>query len=72
MNLCECLSKTAQHLSDEELAQALACSERCALLATRTRREAALLRCRCLRVELERRRVGAAKVLATAGSGAAV
>jgi hypothetical protein len=44
-------------MSDEQLACALECTERCALLTTRARREAALLRARCLRLEIERRRL---------------
>jgi hypothetical protein len=53
--LTEQLSREAARLSDEELVCELQCAERCALLATRTRRELALLRARCLRHELEAR-----------------
>jgi len=46
-------------LSDEELVCELRCAERCALLSTRSRRDLALLRVRCLRRELERRSASA-------------
>lgn len=55
LGLAERLCTTASNLSDDELLCELECSERCALLATRTRRELALLRWRCVRRELERR-----------------
>jgi len=45
----------AAQLSDEELVCELRCAERCAMLCTRTRRDLALMRARCLRRELERR-----------------
>jgi hypothetical protein len=66
MTFCRCLAETAAHLSDEELERALACAERCALLATRTRREAALLSARCLRLERERRKLAGSRVVAVA------
>ncbi len=43
------------HLSDEELVCELRCAERCARCSTRTRRDVALLRLRCARLEFERR-----------------
>ena len=55
MNLVRCVADVASKLSDEKLVCELQCAEQCALLTTRTRREAALLRARCLRLELERR-----------------
>ena len=66
MNIAQCLNDTATRLSDEQLKCELDCAHRCALLATRTRREAALLRARCLRLELERRALARARVLAEA------
>jgi hypothetical protein len=56
VGITERLSTTAARLSDDELLCELECSERCALLSTRTRREIALLRLRCVRRELERRK----------------
>ena len=64
MNLIRCLSEHATSLSDEQLTCELRCIEQCALQSTRTRREAALLRARCLRLELERRKLENTAVLA--------
>ena len=72
VNLCDCLTRTACRLTDAELATALACAEKCAVLATRTRREAALLRTRCIRLELERRKLAATATLATGTPATAV
>jgi len=63
MNLERCLHETASKLTDEQLRCELACARQCALLATRTRREAALLRARCLRLELERRTLARSAVV---------
>ena len=67
MNIEQCLSDTASRLTEEQLRCELDCARRCALLATRTRREAALLRARCLRLELERRALTRALVVVEAG-----
>ncbi len=51
-------TRIAEHdarLSDEELVCELRCAERCARCSTRTRRDVALLRLRCARLEFERR-----------------
>lgn len=66
MNFCGCLSEAATRLPDDQLLRELQCVERCALLATRTRREAALLAARCLRHELERRAKAGSAELVTA------
>jgi hypothetical protein len=66
MNYCGCMSDAATRLPDDQLLAELRCVEKCALLATRTRREAALLAARCLRLELERRAQAASKELVTA------
>jgi len=66
MNFERCVCETATRLSDDQLRCELDCAQRCALMATRTRREAALLRARCLRLELERRAVMGSSVLAKA------
>ena len=66
MNYCGCMSEAATRLPDDQLLRELQCVEKCALLATRTRREAALLTARCLRLELERRAKAGAKELVTA------
>lgn len=55
MILVRHLSTAVCHLSNEQLQCELACAERCAMTATRTRRDAALVRVRCLRAEIERR-----------------
>ena len=65
MNLPSCLHETASKLTDEQLRCELECARQCALLATRTRREAALLRARCLRLELERRALAKSSVVAS-------
>jgi len=52
------VTRIAEHdacLSDEELVCELRCAERCARCSTRTRRDVALLRLRCARLEFERR-----------------
>jgi hypothetical protein len=49
------MNQAATQLSDKELAAAIMAVERCALCLTRTRRELALMRLRCLRCEMERR-----------------
>lgn len=54
-SLLESTTTRVACLSDEQLLWELRCAERCALLATRTRRDLALLRIRCLRQEIERR-----------------
>jgi len=72
MNLVRCFADHASKLSDEQLACELQCVQQCALLATRTRREAALLRARCLRLELERRKLQTTAVQVSAGGTAAV
>jgi hypothetical protein len=64
MNLQRCLLESASRLTDEQLRCELDCARQCALLATRTRREAALLRARCLRLELERRALAGSVVVA--------
>ena len=66
MYLAQCVAETASKLSDEQLRCELDCAKRCALMATRTRREAALLRAKCLRLELDRRALVQSRVLATA------
>jgi hypothetical protein len=66
MILERCLQATASRLSDDQLRCELACARQCALLATRTRREAALLRGRCLRLELERRALAGSTVVVSA------
>ena len=66
MNLGSCFSDAAARLPDDRLVCELQCAEKCALLATRTRREAALLRARCLRLELERRKLAAARTVVSA------
>jgi hypothetical protein len=48
-------AEAAAHLPSDDLLHELRCAEDCARIATRTRRDAALLRVRCLRVELQRR-----------------
>ena len=72
MNLVRCFVDHASKLSDEQLVCELQCVQQCALLATRTRREAALLRARCLRLELERRKLQNTSVQASARGTAAV
>lgn len=59
-----CICRAAAHLSDAALAEEIAATERCAGTSTRTRRELALLRARCLRLELSRRAVASSVVLA--------
>lgn len=54
-SLLESTATRVACLSDDQLVCELRCAERCALLSTRTRRDLALLRVRCLRRELERR-----------------
>ena len=66
MNYCGCMAQAATRLPDDVLLRELNCVEKCALLATRTRREAALLAARCLRLELERRAQAGASELVTA------
>lgn len=51
----EALTRAAQALSDDQLTHELACAERCARLATRSRRDLWMARIRCIRCELERR-----------------
>ena len=60
-----CIREAAQELSDEQLRCELDCARRCALESTRARRELALLRARCLRLELERRALRGSVVLAS-------
>jgi hypothetical protein len=71
VNLPTCLAEAAARLPDEQLVCEIECAERCALLATRTRREAALLRARCLRLELERRGLAQTRTVVSARSVAA-
>ncbi len=59
MNLERCLCERASRLDDDALRREIAAARQCALLSTRTAREAALLRARCLRLELERRALAA-------------
>jgi hypothetical protein len=66
VKLTACLADAASKLPNEQLVCELQCAEKCALLATRTRREAALLRARCLRLELERRALAGSKELVSA------
>jgi hypothetical protein len=72
VNLCDCVSDAAARLPDDRLISELLCAQKCALMATRTRREAALLRARCLRLELERRKLAASQTIVTAREPAAV
>jgi hypothetical protein len=72
MILERCLCEAASRLSDEQLEREIASAQRCALQATRTRRETALLRVRCLRLEAERRAVAAATLIVRSRSGTAV
>ncbi len=72
MNLIRCLSERTSKLTDEQIACELRCIEECALQSPRTRREAALLRARCLRLELERRSLQQSAVLARPGQQASV
>ena len=58
------ISQAAHGLSEEQLRCELDCARRCALESTRTRRELALLRARCLRLELARRALRESLVLA--------
>lgn len=60
-----CIREAAHGLSDEQLRCELDCARRCALQSTRARRELALLRARCLRLELERRALRGSAVLAS-------
>lgn len=55
MSIGTYLERAVAQLSDDDLATEVHCAERCALLSTRTRRELALLRLRCLQCELARR-----------------
>jgi hypothetical protein len=55
MNYVDHVSRGVATLSDEQLLRELESCERCALLSTRTRRQCALLRLRCICAELERR-----------------
>jgi hypothetical protein len=71
MYLERCLHEAISKLSDEQLRCELDCARRCALLATRTRREAALLRARCLRLELQRRVLANSTVIAVVRGEAA-
>ena len=72
VKLADCIFHAAAQLPDEKLLCELQCAEKCALIATRTRREAALLRARCLRLELERRRLAEAHTIANAPQVATV
>jgi hypothetical protein len=58
------ICRAAHGLSEEQLRCELDCARRCALESTRTRRELALLRARCLRLELARRALRESLVLA--------
>lgn len=60
MTLTQYYEQQAARLSDEALSRELLCARRTALRCTRTRRDLALMRLRCLDCELARR--------ATAGS----
>ena len=60
------LLEAAAKLSDEQLTCALECAERCALQHVRTQRELVLLRARCLRLELQRRKLTESVVVARA------
>ena len=72
MYLAQCVAETASKLSDEQLRCELDCAKRCALMATRTRREAALLRAKCLRLELDRRALAQSQVIAAPRATASV
>ncbi len=61
MSFDQTLSQLASTLSDDELCAEYRCAERCALLATRSRRDLALLRLRCICRELERRQIASVK-----------
>jgi hypothetical protein len=65
------ICRAAAQLSEAELRSELDCARRCALESTRARRELALLRARCLRLELERRALRESAVLAGDRSSAA-
>lgn len=56
--LRERFDRDAARLSDEQLARAIVSMECCARCFTRTRREVALMRLRCLRCEQDRRAMG--------------
>ena len=56
MTVLERIERQAVTLTDEQLARELYCAEQCVLRTTRTRRQLALLRMRCLSREMERRR----------------
>lgn len=55
MPLLDRLNQAAARLSDDELEQAIHSAQRCAMCTTRTMRDLALMRLRCLRCELDRR-----------------
>lgn len=55
MTFAQYYARTAALLSDEALAQELRCARQSAMRCTRTRRELALLRIRCLDCELANR-----------------
>jgi hypothetical protein len=63
VKLTRSLEEAVARLTDDELLCELQCAERCALLATRTLREMALLRVRCVRRELADRAVRVDKVI---------
>jgi hypothetical protein len=71
VGLAKCLAEVAAGLSDEELRCELECAERCALLSTRTGREVALLRVRCVKRELARRAVGVSRPTSLEHGGSA-
>jgi hypothetical protein len=55
MTFAQYYARTAATLSDEALAKELHCARQLAMQCTRTRRDLALLRVRCLDQELARR-----------------
>jgi hypothetical protein len=65
------ICRAAAQLSEAELRSELDCARRCALESTRARRELALLRARCLRLELERRALAKSAVVASGPEAAA-
>ena len=67
MPLAERISAAAARLSDDALVCELRCAERCALETTRTLRECALLRARCLRLEMQRRALEEASAVQASG-----
>lgn len=55
MTFAQYYARTVATLSDEALVRELQCARRCALKCTRTQRDLALMRIKCLDCELARR-----------------